>query len=622
MALFCTSALAYSQEETDSVILANTETSDMPTSSQYTIALKNLQLKNADSEAVIAIRIGENSIGGDIHITPEKIYMVSGNKEVIIAENIPNPLASHDYTFTRMTSIRIYRDGAYYGSATTRSYSDGDPRIVLRNPSDLESYEFEIVSSNSNETPDEIDYENNIGNMLTGFTNLSPDPYLNTGFDRSGKDAGNRGFWTLNAKNNGWGSDIWALSDGAYSGPTCVKLEGQSVYSSQGAALKQPISFTAKTPYVIRAMVKSDGWEGMIGIAEESNFIHITDTKGEWKQVEAVLIPQYTWNTSSFETFYVHNADYESNGTLLIDNIEVYKGLTGTAIGSDVKVVSANVDATTYWSPSHEVDVYRLGFTENNSNVYSQINPERVTISGAPYFTRTFEGSKMNAIFFPYGLGNVTVTGRFDYRDHYEYHLYHGIDFICQRLNPTSGKFEYMNENDDVTAGGYIIQFADNYDGMAVRFDMNPSEKFTEPEGIYVMTGNQEYKNISFDDVEDIVFFDEDFQQFNRKGSLNSNAASVRPFMPYIVTKEDVNAISPDGTTGIRILNAAQGIANKYVVRPVAQGVEITGHGSSNMSIFSISGQRLKNVKLEEGVNVVNLEPGLYIVAGKKVLVR
>ena len=613
-------------ERTDSIVLMSSADSNLPTTT-YSLEFTNMQLKDTDSEFIIKVRTGDNSAGGDIHVTSNRIYVVTGTNETTIAENMPDPLAAHDYHINRAANLRIYRDGTLYGTCMTKSYNDGDPRIVLANINDLKGFTFQILSSDSNIPPVATKYETNISNMLSDFSNLSPDPYLNTGFSRSGEDAAGRGFMTLNAKNLGWGSDIWVVSgDEAYSGPCSAKLEGQSVRSSAGASLQQTINFSAKTPYVVRAMVKSDGWEGKIGIGSESNHIDISDTKGEWKQVEAVLIPQNTWNVSD-GTLIINNADYESTGTLLIDNIEVYKGLTGTAIGSNKKVVSANVNATTRWSPAHEVDVYRLGMTENNSNVYSQINPELVSVSGATYFTRSFEGSRMSGIFFPNGVGNVTVSGRFDYRDHYEYHLYHGIDFICQRLNPETGRFEYMSADDELTAGGYIIQFADNYDGMPVRFDLNPSDRFVAPDSKFNMLGNTEYQNMSFTSYDEeaeghLLFFDENLQQFNRVGSTNSNSESLRPFMPYIQTKENIHAIAPEGATGIRLLNAAQGTFSKYVVRPVARGVEITGHGSSKLGIYNMAGQRVKMAQLEEGVNVVSLEPGIYIVAGKKVLVR
>lgn len=605
------------QEDGDSVVLVDYTSSDMPTSSIYTLTLKNFQLKDKDSEAVISIRVGESLNGADIHITADKIDV----NNTTIAENMPDGLGKHDYTFNRLTSLRVYRDGTLYGGSSTKSFDGGEPRVVLKNVSQVTSYEFEVTSSSTSVTPVPLPYESNTSNMLEGFTNLSPDPYLNTGFGRNGANASGREFWTQNAKNLGWGSDIWAVSgDDAYSGSS-VKLEGQSVESMTGASLKQSISFTAGTPYVVRAMVKSDGWEGKIGIIGESNHIDIYDTNGEWKQVEAVLIPQSAQSNSA-GTLEVSNADYDSNGTLLIDNIEVYKGLTGTTIGSNPKVASANISATTRWSPAHEVDVHRLGMTENSNTTYSQINPERVTVSGAAYLTRTFEGSRMNGIFLPNGLGNVTVTGRFDYRDHYEYHLYHGIDFICQRLNPETGKFEYLCEDDEITAGGYIIQFADNYDGMPIRFDLNPSDKFSESAGTYVMKGNGDYCDKTVEEDMNVLYFDEDNQQFNRVGSQNSNATNVRPFMPYICTAENIHVISPEGTTGIRLLNTAQGTDSKYLVRAIANGVEITGHGSSNMSIYSISGQRIKMVRLEEGTNTVYLHPGIYIVGGKKVMVK
>ena len=617
-ALFALNCIA--DQLPDSIVLVRSGAEDFP-QAQYTLTFKGLQLPHQGYETIIKLRTGSNSQGGDLHITSDRITFVTGTTETVIAEQMPEPLEAHDYTICKFATMRIYRDGTLYGTAQPKTYSDGDPRVVVVQPPI--KYEFEITSSTANITPDETAYETNLGNMLTGFTNLSTDPYLNTGFDRSGQDAGGRGFTTLNAKNNGWGSDIWVSTD-AYSGPCCVKLEGQSKYSSQGAALKQSIDFAARTPYVVRAMVKSDGWEGMLGIADEENFIHITDTKGEWKQVEGVLIPRYQWNGTSFETLYVHNADYESNGTLLIDNLEVYKGSTGINNGSNGKALVSNVAAGTLWNPTSEVDVYRLGMNETSSEEFSQVNMENVSISGAPYFTRNFEGSKMYAIYLPYSVGNVTVTGSFDYRDHYEYHLYHGLDFICQRFDSYTGRFTYMNAEDKLTPGGYIIQFADNYDGMPVRFDMVPGTAriLSIAENLpYTLNGNDQYKTIAVE-TPNTLFFDEDKQQFNQGGSTNSSANALRPFLPYITAPEGVKVISPDGTTGIQILNAAKGNDSRYIVRCVSGGLEICGHGTSRQSIYNLAGQRIKSVTLNEGINHVSLAPGIYIVCGKKVMVK
>ena len=611
---------SFADELADSTVLVSNDSEDFP-QVQYTLTFKGLQLPNEDSEAIIRLRTGNSSQGGDLHITSDRITFVAGTTETIIAEQMPAPLEAHDYTICKFAVMRIYRDGTLYGTAQPKTYNDNDPRVVISKTFNYS--DFEITSSTSAIAPDESAYETNIDNMLTGYTNLSTDPYFNSGFIRSGQDAGGRGFTTLNSKNGGWGSDIWTSSD-AYSGPCCIKLEGQSKYSDQGAALKQSIDIAARTPYVVRAMVKSDGWEGMIGIADEENFIHITDTHGEWAQVEALLIPRYQWNSNSFETLYVHNADFESSGTLLIDNLEVYKGSSSATTGTNGKSIVSNVAAGTTWSPANAVEVYRLGMNETSSEQFSQIDMEKVSISGAPYLTRNFEGSKMYAIYLPYSVGNVTVTGSFDYRDHYEYHLYHGIDFICQRFNANTGRFEYMNTDEELTPGGYIIQFADNYDGMSVRFDMLPGTAciMSVAEDVpYILRGNDQYKTISVE-TPNTLFYDEEKQQFNKAGSTNSNSESLRPFMPYISTPAGVNVISPDGTTGIRLLNASQGTESRYTVKSVAGGIEICGHGTSRQSIYNLAGQRIKTVTLNEGVNHVSLSPGIYLVCGKKISIR
>ena len=636
---FCIPCITFAQENADSVSLATPDSDAMPTNSTYTITLRNFQLSDTNSEAVIKIRVGSNHTGADLHITADKIFVQTPKATVILAEQMPDPLKPHDYTIGRLASLRICRDGVDHGNIATANYKgeDADARIVLRGANQVQNnYSYQLTSNERFVAPTQEPYETNIGNMLTdyGFTNLAPDPYLNTGFDRSGRDADKRTFTTANAKINGWGSDIWVETDAPYSGPMCIRLSGQSVYSESscsGAALKQPVDFDANKPYVIRAMVNSNGWEGKLGIASESNFIHITDTRGEWKQIEAVLIPRMTWRADISETFYVHNADYQSDGTLLIDNIEIYEGYSNTNIGNATNVPAATIAAGDTWSPKQAVSIYRLGFTETDTQTFSQIDPKKVQITGAPFLTRTFEGSKLYAVYFPSAVTNVTATGEFFRDSYFQKHLYQGIDYLLMSINPKNGAAQYISDEvtDNIPAGTYIMQVADNYDNCPIRFDFLPAHADAEPAvtaSANVLTiGNATGTVITPESAPagyHYLFFNEELQQFDTKGSENSNAQAVRPFIPYLLTSlADLNTISFDPTVGIRRLNAAQS-GERIMIRPVLGGIEMTSASNRRTAIYSISGQRIALPALEAGTNYISLPAGIYIVAGKKVVVR
>ncbi len=612
------------EEPTEQDNIVFLETSEEMPSGTYTIAIKDIQLKDSDSEIILKTRVGDNARGADIHIGADKIFMATQHDTIVVADGLPDGLKKHDYTLTSSTILRLYRDGVLLGRISTRSFTDDTPpRIELEGALSLkEGYTFLLVDAEKLVEPSQLDYETNLSNMLTGFTNLSTDPYLNTGFLRTGNGAENRSFTTSEAKNLGWGSDIWAETDNPCSGPMCVRLSGQSSYPNEGAALKQAITFKAKTPYVVRAMVNSQGWEGMIGIADEQNFIHITDTQGEWKQVEAVLIPQYTWNATSFETFYVHNADYESDGTLLIDNIEVYEGLSTLPTAPQTDIPAVTIPAGRIWEPTTSVNVYRLGFVENSPTNYAQINPNQVTITGATYFTRTFQGSRLNVIYFPGDVINVTHTGSVDGWDNYEAHLYHGLDFICQRLNPDTGKFEYLDDEAPLTAGCYILQMADNYDNLPVRFDFKPGTEDNSQRSNYWMEGNGSGHDIHADEFPSAeatqLYFNIEKQVFEA-----GTPHAVRPFEAILCTTDPtIQAVSPEGSTGIlRLQSARQG--NNVLVRTTnAGGILLQAATPCNLPVFTLSGQRHTLAHLSAGENFQPLSPGIYIVAGKKVIVR
>lgn len=630
IALLLGTLAAKAQTEPDSIVLLDSLSEEIPTGSRYTLSFKGLQLADEQSEAIIKVRIGSNATGADLHILADQILIQNGNDTLVLADQLPDGLATHDFVIYRQARIYVCRDGVTLGYLTTKNYKD-EARVVLVNPSALASYTFEVTDQSSVVAPTQEEYETNLANMLTSLLpdmtdeNLSPDPYLNSGLDRSGTNAEERGFYTAASANGGYGSAIYVDTDNAYSGPMCLRLEGQAdEEAGTGASLTQDIAFTANYPYVVRAMVKSDGWTGNVFIDGENNFLPISDTDGEWQQVEAILTPSSTHSDGS-NAFTVSNEDYDSEGTLLIDNIEVYKGLTGTSISTNTAVPAAKVGASVNWSPSHSVTVWRLGMTESDTETFAQIDTSLVTVAGAPFFTRSFTGSEAYAIYLPYGLTNVTATGTWDYRSHTDYHLYHGLDFICQQMDPTTGAFSYLDDDASIDGGVYVIQFADNYEDIAITFDLNPAKPYSpDTEAAFQGLGNGELfaHGVETDDASaTLLFFDEDNHLFNTTGSTNSNASALRPFLPYILNTAGQTSIIVDGSTGIQRLTAAQQ-GECVLVRPTTGGIVLTARANTSCPVHAVSGQRVAQAALTNGDTFVALPAGLYVVAGKKVLVK
>lgn len=618
--IMATAALAASaQTEADSVLLAGSDSPLMPQKSLYTLTLRNVQLNGADKKVEIKIRTGANGSGANITVGDKEIVMSNAKDTIRVAEMLIDGLDKHDYTITKSSKINLYRDGAQVGTIGYSNFKDGN-RIVLDGVSAVQTgYALELTADGSVEEPEQETYENHLDNLLKGFSNLAADPYFNSGLSRSGDGAEARGHVFLNSCNAGQGSSIWIDNTQAYSGATCVAMSSQAGETSP-TTLEQEVKLKANVPYIVRAMVKSLEWEGRLGIKGLDNAIHIKDTKGEWKQVEGVLSSQNAATTIEL----AHDPD-GNGGTVYIDNLEIYEGSNNTSGIKDNKAVMVSVGAGNTWSPTNETSVYRIKLTEKDAETYAQIDMEKVQVTGAPLFTRSFTGSKMEAIYFPYAVGSVTATGTWDYRNFYEYPLYNGLDFVMQRFNPQTGRFEYLDDDAELTAGAYIIQVADNYEGQAITFDFDPSKPDTaEDNGAYRIAGNGSCADVTVEiDAWKEYHFNADKEVFDQNGSTGSNAKKTRPFLYYIYTLEEnaPSVIAPDGVNGIQRLTAAKG-GNAFTVRPVAGGAEIVSRTRGTLPVYSLAGTRVKNVAVENGVNTVSLPAGFYIVAGKKVIVK
>ena len=610
---------AAAQTDNDSIRLADASSPLMPTKSVYTLTLRNVQLNGQNQTATLKLRIGSNASGADITFGDKSITLANAKDTIQLADMLVDGLNKHDFTITKSSRITVYRDGVLLGSLGYSNYRD-EARIVLDHISALKAgYELELTADGTNEVPSQEPYETNIGGMLADFTNLATDPYFNSGLARTGNHADKREQNFLNSYNGGEGSHIWADASNAYSGPFCIGLSSSE--DNENTTLEQTVTLKANVPYVVRAMIKSNGWEGRLGIKGEENAIHIKDTNGEWKQFEGVLSSQ---NAAS--VIELAHEDGLKDGTVYIDNLEVYEGSNGISGIANNKAVMVSVTAGNIWNPSNETEVYRLQLTETSAEKYAQINPEKVHITGAPIFKRSFTGSKMEAIYLPYAVTNVTVSGKWDYRDFYEYPLYNGLDFVMQRFNTTTGKFEYLNDDEDLTPGAYIIQVADNYDGQTLKFDFDPSRPDTpsSEEINYHIAGN----GSCADDTNEIdawheYHFNADKELFDSTGSIGSQPGKTRPFLYYIfsLAQDAPTVIAPDGVNGIQRLTAAQG-GEAFVIRPAIDGATIISRTRGLLPIYNLAGMQVQKATIEAGENHIQLPAGFYIIGGKKLIVK
>ncbi|MBQ1972988.1 MAG: hypothetical protein II222_01345 [Paraprevotella sp.] len=277
-------------EEGDSLFIDKTQR----LGTKYTVTLKPVKLISDTKEfKVTTSRLyNERYMGVQMIVRPRAILATNFKDTIMVAERMDDGMSAHEYTIVRSSmTVQIYRDKVLLGKIQERLIPHGKG-ITLYNLSAI-NQDYNVLIDTLNATvPDEIMNEKNISNMLpSSCKNLIEDPYCNRGFTCTGLNAEDRTFYSQNAIYTGWGPNAHIDFNEKYSGRSSIRLQGQAVYPNKGASLDVAINFAAATPYYIRAMVKSNGYEGKIGISNCNNYIHLTDTKGEWKQIEGVLTP-------------------------------------------------------------------------------------------------------------------------------------------------------------------------------------------------------------------------------------------------------------------------------------------------------------------------------------------
>jgi hypothetical protein len=602
--------------QNDTLAIAKGDT--LAIGSSYTLALNNIQLKSATSDVAVKVmrplKSGDGTVkyyGTYLHFTNNSIYTCNGGDTTVLVKNLTDGMDAHSYTIIRKltTAVRVYRDNAWIATLRESKMTDTSCYFTLFSTDQLkDGYTCQLLSQTEALLPDESVNETNIGNMLpASMNNLAEDPYCNHGVNGTGLNAADRSFIANNASYGGWGPAAYMDSQNAYSGKHCIRIEGQAVYSDQGASVDQAINFASGCNYLVRAMVKSDGYEGKIAIEGETNYLHITDTGGKWVQIEGLLS-----TSGSRSNLYVNNRDFTNSGTLYIDNFEVYKGYTATsAIGSSVtEVASVPVEAGVTWSPTNKTNVYMLGLTDNGTK-YAQIDTTKVSVKSGVYLKKTVAGSQFYAMSFPGDLTQMTVTGSFDGNDYADAPLTLNVDYVLQKY--TYPTFSYLGDNDAATQGSYLIQFVDNLQGSNVTFKFaKPSTDAPASTALYNLIGNPYY--CDYAPAGTFLKFDEKSQRF-----LRTSGETVKPFEAYIATSAaaPVSQIVPNSTS--RIFTASRDAnGSRLGIRTVEGGIIVTALAAGNMNIYNAAGQIVRQVALQEGANNISLKKGLYITAGKK----
>lgn len=594
--------------QSDSVVVAAGDSLTFTT--RYTLNIDNLQLITGSSRLTLFV-CNASAKGTTLNISQDSIW----DSNATLARGLGNDSKAHNYVLLRpgLSIMQLYRDGVLLCTLNETRYVGVSPVVRALPVGVANGYKITLASQSDYTKPVETDVENKLENMLPStLTNLAPDPYCNHGFLCNGLNSKGRSFYSNAADFTGWGSCAAMDSENALSGPWCVKLWGAAVYSTDGASLDQNISFSSGTPYLIRAMVKSNGYTGKIAIGDEQDYIPVTDTQGEWKQIEGVITP-----TAARTLLYMNNSDNgsdaSSNVEVYVDNFEVYAGYASLSSvpykGGDVAAVQLKASET--WSPTNPVTAYYIGFVDNGTT-YSKIDTAKVKVAGATSLTKRVEGSRLYSLYFPGDLNNITVSGTYNGESVTDKPLVAGVDYLLQRYDYP--RFEFMSGSQAVTSGCYIAQFVDNLDSKSITLNFSGTKSGAAQTGAYRFVGNGAFNNAT--PAGSYLKFNEDNMRFEL-----AQGESLRPFEAYIETGENnpVQYIYTGYNTRLQSITADNG--TRMSITSTRGALLVNATGEAQVAVYNMAGQLVKECTVSAGANTLPINGGLYLVNGKKVAV-
>lgn len=583
----------------------------------FSLELNGAQLENeADSFTVLVRRLSSAN--------DRKTYItfhadrVTSNGETI-AWNLQDGNDLHNYRFARRgTHIYIFRDGALFATTPTEETDE----IPFASSNRALPYEYTIMGTSHLATgfsadtlsnteymaPDEKLAETNIDDMLGG-TNLITDPYLNSGFTGTGLNAGTRSFITNEALLGGWGAEAEVTND-SYSGPYCIKLSGQAFNNGSattGASLQIPARLSANTNYLVRAMVKTEGYEGRITCGNSDSYLFIPDTQGEWKQIEGILTP-----TAAVTYLTVDNSDYANDGTLYIDNVEAYAEISFSRLTSYLPYASLPEGRVSKYLYSGST-AYMLEFTLNGANS-SQLDTTGLKYLGAARLTRNVEGSVLYPMYFPGEMQGVQITGSYDGYSFTNLPATMGLDYLIYRQN--GDVFELCPSDEPIPAGCYLVQFVDNLTNASVSITTGKKSAATSAEKPYNFVGNDTYK---------LYTPQGQFMRYDAtEGCFRlTTDEELEPFEAYIMPNvtHPVDVYYPPLTaTGLQSIHSDDG--SRMSVYSTQGGIVVYATQSGEIPVYRVDGTLVCMLPLTEGENFCPLNAGFYIVKDTKVIVN
>ena len=592
--------------------------------SRYTFCISDHMQERGKSPVCVALYCpyGQKARGAHIYLSEEQVYVLKNETDTVwlLRNSLHSPSKTTRWTFVRSTSLKIYRSGICIGTVpeTTAdqaviTISGEKERLECFGQADSLMREA-LVSATMALAPDEGGYECNAGDMLdrshAKFKNLAPDPYCNHGLLSDDANA----YTTANASITADASV--RCTEDAFSGYGLC-LSGEPV-NSASPVLSMPVSFTASTPYLIRAKVRSSGYTARLAIGKENNCATIYDTEGKWTEFECVFTP------SADRTSLTLSCEQASaDATLDLDNWEVYACLSSTAkVLTNTAVPGVQLAAGQTWTPRQEVQTYWLGFCDSGTGC-SSIDTSLVKIAGLTSLTFPVEGSRLYPMAFPGALIGMHVDGNYDMSSHTRESLLPGVDYLLQRYDCPC--FEFIDKEERPGAGCYLVQFVDNLDATQVTMNFGHCTAINdgswtadmarlEQDG-YAFVGNPVFAPYTPEGK--FLRYDPDRQLF-----VLTRGEELQPFEAYIATSlaAPVSVIATGYNTRLTRVHADD---DGRIGISAGEGcITVTASYDTEVHLFSLAGRVVARLSLQQETPATLFLPsGIYIIGQTKIIV-
>jgi hypothetical protein len=229
----------------------------------------------------------------------------------------------------------------------------------------------------------------------------------------------------------------------------------------------------------------------------------------------------------------------------------------------------------------------------------------------------SINASQLYPMWFPGSLLNIKVTGTTDHRTYNNEAISYGLDFVVIKYDYP--RFNYVDSM-QLKSDCYLVQFVDNFTGLSavMTFDNQSDSTLAVPtdEKPYVLVGNMTNWNEKPSGK---------FLKYNTTAYrfLATSGESVASHEAYIITNatNPVSQIVPGITNGIKRVYAADGTKLSITTSQV-NSVSIYAASKTIINIYSIGGQFVKVVNLNEGYNDIPLAKGIYITGNIKFTIK